>query len=107
MGSRFSPIHIIESILEPSRTIAPGFDTSTITLKSGRVLTGIIITQTEKLLTLADNQSQKHEIIKSEIEERQTQPISTMPEGLEKQLSIDEFIDLITFLVSQKETRGR
>ena len=107
LGSRFSPIHIIESILEPSRTIAPGFDTSTITLKSGRVLTGIIITQTEKLLTLADNQSQKHEIIKSEIEERQMQPISTMPEGLEKQLSTDEFIDLITFLVSQKETSGR
>jgi putative membrane-bound dehydrogenase-like protein len=107
LGRRFSRIHIIESILEPSRTIAPGFDTSTITLKSGRVLTGIIITQTEKLLTLADNQGQKHEIIKSEIEERQTQPISTMPEGLGKQLSTDEFIDLITFLVSQKETRGR
>jgi len=93
--------------LQLHRTIAPGFDTSMITLKSGRILTGIVVAQTEKLLTLADNQGQKHEIITSEIEERQTQPISTMPEGLEKQLSTDEFIDLITFLVSQKETRGR
>jgi hypothetical protein len=46
-------------------------------------------------------------LAKSEIEDQQPQPVSTMPEGLEKRLTVDEFVDLIAFLVSQKETRGK
>jgi hypothetical protein len=30
-----------------------------------------------------------------------------MPEGLEKRLTEDEFVDLISFLVNLKEPRGR
>jgi hypothetical protein len=30
-----------------------------------------------------------------------------MPDGVEKRLSEDEFVDLISFLVNLKETRGR
>jgi hypothetical protein len=46
-------------------------------------------------------------IAKADIDERQVSPTSTMPDGLEKKFTPDEFSDLIAFLVSQKETRGR
>ena len=39
----------------------------------------------------------------SEIEDRIRQPRSTMPEGLEKRFSDREFLDLVTFLTSQKK----
>jgi putative heme-binding domain-containing protein len=106
VGSRFARIYLVESILEPSRTIAPSFGTLVIALKNGQVRTGVKIAQTETTLTLADNQGQKHVLAKADIEEQRASPISTMPDGLEKRFTEDEFIDLIAFLVSQKENRA-
>jgi putative heme-binding domain-containing protein len=107
VGSRFSRIYLVESILEPSRTIAPSYGSYTALLSSGKVLTGVKVAETDTLLTLADNQGHKHELRKSDIEELQPQPASTMPDGLEKRLSEQEFIDLIAFLASQKEAAPR
>jgi putative heme-binding domain-containing protein len=105
VGGRFSRIYLVESILEPSRTIAPSFGTLVVTLKNGKVLTGVKVTETETTLTLADNQGQKHVLAKADIEEQQPSPASTMPEGLEKRFTEDEFLDLIAFLAGQ--TAGR
>jgi putative membrane-bound dehydrogenase-like protein len=107
VGSRFSPIYIVESILEPSRTIAPSFETLVVVLKNGKIMTGVKVVETDTELTIADNQGQKHMIAKADIDERQVSPTSTMPDGLEKKFTPEEFSDLIAFLVSQKETRGR
>jgi putative membrane-bound dehydrogenase-like protein len=105
IGARFSRIHLIESILEPSRTVAPGFQTVAVLLSNGRVVTGIRIAETETTLTLGDNQGQKHELRKAEIEQQQPQSQSIMPDGLIKPLTVDQFVDLIAFLSSQKEPR--
>ena len=102
VGNRFSRVHIIESILEPSRTLAPSYESLTIALKDGRILSGLRVAETDTTLTLADNQAVKHSIEKSAIEEHRVQPTSIMPDGLEKRLTTDEFVDLIAFLVSQK-----
>jgi putative membrane-bound dehydrogenase-like protein len=106
VGGRFSRIYIVESILEPSRTIAPSFGTLVVTLKSGKVLTGVKVAETETTLTLADQQGQKQVLTRADVEKQQSSPVSTMPEGLEKRLTEDEFVDLIAFLVSQTERRG-
>jgi putative heme-binding domain-containing protein len=102
VGNRFSRIHIIESILEPSRTLAPSYESITVALKDGRVLSGLRAAETETTLTLVDNQAAKHPIEKSAIEERRVQPTSIMPEGLEKRFTPDEFVDLIAYLLSEK-----
>jgi putative membrane-bound dehydrogenase-like protein len=106
VGSRFSRIYILESILEPSRTIAPRYGTLVVAQKNGQMVSGVKVMETEGALTLADNQGQRHVVAKTDIEERRPSPVSTMPEGLEKRFTQDEFIDLIAFLVSQKEGRG-
>ena len=102
IGGRFARIYIVESILEPSRTIAPSFGTLLVALKNGQVLTGVKVTETLTTLTLADNQGHKHLLAKADIEEQQPSPLSTMPEGLEKRFTENEFVDLIAYLVSQK-----
>jgi putative heme-binding domain-containing protein len=105
LGSRFSRIYIAESILEPSRTIAPSFGTWLVLLQSGQVLSGIKVAESETMLTLADNQGQKQSLAKAAIEEQKTSLVSTMPEGLEKRITEEEFVDLIAFLASLKEGR--
>ena len=107
IGGRFSRIHLVESILEPSRTIAPSFGTFAVALKNGKVLNGIKMAETETTLIIGDNQGQKHFLAKTDIDEIGPQTTSTMPEGLEKKLTADEFVDLIAFLVSQKDVRGK
>lgn len=102
IGNRFSRIHLLESILEPSRTVAPSFSTQVIALESGRVLAGVKISETPTQLTLGDNQGNRHEINKSEIDEIKIQPQSTMPEDLQKRFSDRELLDLIEFLLSLK-----
>jgi putative heme-binding domain-containing protein len=105
VGSRFARIYIVESILEPSRTIAPSYGTVVVSLTNGKQLAGVKIAETATTLTLADSQGLKHLLAKDAIETQQPSTASAMPEGLEKRFTEDEFVDLIAFLVSQKETR--
>ena len=103
LGSRFSRIHIAESILEPSRSIAPSFGTLSVLRSDGRPLAGIKIAETEMTITLVDNQAQKHTLNKADIDQQKPSPLSTMPDGLEKKLSEEEFVDLVALLASLKE----
>ena len=103
IGSRFSRIHLIESILEPSRTVAPSYATVVLALEDGQVLSGVRIAETEATLTLGDNKGKVHTIKRSEIDQLKVQLQSTMPEGLEKRLTDREFVDLLIFLISQKK----
>jgi putative heme-binding domain-containing protein len=106
LGTRFSRIYMIESILEPSRTIAPSFGTVMLLLKSGQTLSGVKTTETQTECTLVDNKGQRHVALRSDVEEQKPSSLSTMPEGLEKRLTEQEFVDLIAYLASLKESRA-
>jgi cytochrome c2 len=67
-----------------------------------RVYVAESIAETDAALTLVDSQGQKHTVAKGDIDERRTLPTSTMPEGLEKRFTPAEFLDLVTFLMSQR-----
>ena len=103
IGRRFSRVHILESILQPSRTIAPSYESVAVALTNGQVLTGVKVTETAATLTLGDNQGKTHEIARDGIDELRVQTLSTMPEGLETKLTDQQFVDLIAFLAAQKE----
>ncbi|MBM4068486.1 MAG: c-type cytochrome [Planctomycetes bacterium] len=102
VGQRFGRMHIVESILEPSRHIAPGFQTVLLTLSNGKVLTGIKLGEESGKVILADNKGDRHDVPRGSIDSEQPLPLSTMPDDLARPLSVDEFVDLIAFLVSQK-----
>ncbi len=102
VGRRFSRIHLIESILEPSRAIAPAFRNMLVRLKDGQELTGVKMAEDESTLTLGDAQGQSHPLKKAQIEELRTLELSIMPEGLENGLTDTDFVDLVAFLAEQK-----
>ena len=107
IGSRFSRIHLIESILEPNRSVAPSYSTLVVAMKDGNVLSGIRVSQSNQILVLGDNQGKLHQIDIQNVEETSDQAVSTMPEGLEKKLTEREFTDLIAFLESEKSLREK
>ncbi|HYT91381.1 MAG TPA: HEAT repeat domain-containing protein, partial [Gemmataceae bacterium] len=103
LGSRFAKVYIVESILEPSRTISPSFETVLVVLKDGKTLSGVKVDETETSLTLADSEAKRHVLARVDIEEVRRHAVSSMPEGLERRLTEDEFVDLISFLANLKE----
>jgi putative membrane-bound dehydrogenase-like protein len=105
LGSRFSKVYIIESILEPSRAISPSFEGTILDLKDGRRLTGLKVEEDDAKLVIVDAQAKKLVVSKADIEGRGKSTVSPMPEGLEKALAEDEFVDLVSFLVSLKAER--
>ena len=103
IGSRFGRVYLIESILEPSRTVVAGFATIRIETLDGRVLTGVKAAESDSALTLVDSEAKKYELKKADIASQKPLTISTMPDGFEKRLTEQEFVDLVGFLVSQKD----
>jgi putative membrane-bound dehydrogenase-like protein len=103
VGNRFPRAYLIESILEPSRAMAPSFQTWTVLLKNGRTLTGLKIDERDGVATFADQKGDKHAVNLADIDEQRPSPQSTMPEGLERQLTMEEFVDLMAFLTEQKQ----
>jgi putative membrane-bound dehydrogenase-like protein len=99
-GRRFSRIHLIESILEPSRAIAPAYQNVTYLLKDGAVAIGVKLAETPATLTIGDPDGVERVISKDQVQETRPQALSLMPEGLEKTVTEREFADLIAYLAS-------
>jgi len=102
VGRRFSRIHLVESILEPSRAVAPAYRNQAIRLKDGQIVTGVKVLESDAAITLGDAQGQVRTVLKSQIEEQRALELSLMPEGLEKALTDREFVDLVAFLADQR-----
>jgi putative heme-binding domain-containing protein len=91
---------ILESIAFPSSTIAQGHDQFTIATSDGRALTGIIAQQNADTIVLRDSSGADTRLHRNQIEEMTRQPISMMPEGLDRLLSSEELRDLLAYLES-------
>lgn len=91
---------LIESILSPSKEIAPQFTVWNLATDDGKIHTGILLSENAKEATQTfGNADGKTFTLKiADIESRQTQPNSVMPTGLEKLMTTQEFRDLLAFL---------
>ncbi len=93
---------LLESILYPSLSFVRSYEPVTITTHSGKVFNGLIRAETATEITLMTGLNQETRIARSEIDEQLPGKISIMPAGLDKQLSVQELADLVTFLKSTK-----
>lgn len=98
LGSAAPVDYIIESILEPSKKIKEGYNMTMVTMKDGQVMAGMIAQDGADELVLRDAGNQLHKLVKKDITQRVTSPISMMPPGLTATLREDEFVDLVRFL---------
>jgi putative heme-binding domain-containing protein len=95
-------IQLIQSILEPSREIAPQFVAWTFELKDGKSVTGMIVHENEGKTIVGDNEGKLTELKTIDIESRVPQKTSVMPDKLAERMTLQELRDLIAFLDSQR-----
>ncbi len=95
-------VHIIESLLYPSRKIRKGYETHKLLTEDGNVISGMIVRETEEQLVLRDATNLEKEIAvaKDTIEERSVSDKSMMPDGLISAIQKERsFLDLASYLM--------
>ncbi len=89
---------LLNSILDPSAIIEPGFMAYHCTLKNGEQLYGVIATETSASLTLKMAGNLTRSVLRSDVASLKSTNTSLMPEGLEAALTPQSLADLIAYL---------
>jgi len=100
IGKRYKRAELIESILNPSKKIAQGFDTWAFAMVDGKVYTGFVVLESAETVTVRDATGISRELHQQNIEDRVKQEISMMPIGIVGNLSPQQLADLIAYLES-------
>jgi putative membrane-bound dehydrogenase-like protein len=94
---------LFESIVAPSKEIAPQFIPYAVARNDGTVFSGILLEQSpEGELIFADSQGRRIRVKSGDIAERKPQTVSIMPEGLSGTMTKQEMKDLLAFLLAKK-----
>ncbi len=103
IGSAMIREKLIESILEPSKEIAPAFVTWQVTMRDGKQHIGVIALESfDSKVTLVDALGKRTVLPITDIEERVAQKTSIMPPDLHKRMTRREFVDLLAYLEARK-----
>ncbi len=102
-GDSFGRRDLIDAVLMPSATIAPGYGTVIVETKEGAIYQGVLKQSTDAGLQLMGADGKLVSIATADIKERQGSSVSLMPEGLQSALSLQEFTDLIEYLTTLQQ----
>ncbi|MEZ6039042.1 MAG: c-type cytochrome [Planctomycetaceae bacterium] len=92
--------YLLMNIIDPSAVVPRQFTTSVVALKDGRVLTGVIVSETDQVLVIQTDKDQLT-IARNDVEETRNTGKSLMPDGALDKLTPDEVRDLFGFLMLQ------
>ncbi len=100
----WNPDQLLVNILDPNREVAPSFTTYNVLTYEGRVISGLIVEDSEVSLSIKRPDGVMETLLRREIEEMVGTGLSLMPEGMEANLSPKEMEDLIAFLLAPPQT---
>lgn len=103
LGTRFSRKDMLESIIDPSKTISDQYAAMIFEMKSGSSVVGRLISQDAKNYVVAQNPFAMQEtrtILKSDVEKTKLSPVSMMLPGLVNRLNAQELKNLLTYLMA-------
>jgi putative membrane-bound dehydrogenase-like protein len=101
-GAQFGRKELAESILYPSKAIREGYQRVEVETKNEETFEGLVKAETNAELTLRDANGDNRRIFKADIKDRRNSQLSLMPEGLEAGMTLQDFADLVAYLVSLK-----
>ncbi len=104
LDPKWKAIDILKEILDPSANINEKFQSYVIETEDGRVVTGLVVEESDSELKVLENPLAKTEPLvlrKSDIAERQKSPNSIMPRGLLDTLSHEEILDLVAYIAAR------
>jgi putative membrane-bound dehydrogenase-like protein len=95
-----SPEALLIAILDPNQAFELRYSSFSVATSDGRVLDGMIASETATAVTLRRQEGKEETILRTDIEELVASGKSLMPEGLEKDLSPAQLLDLLAFLAA-------
>ncbi|HWE01561.1 MAG TPA: PQQ-dependent sugar dehydrogenase [Tepidisphaeraceae bacterium] len=102
IGAKYNKADILDNILHPSKTIAPGFEAYIVRTKTGDILAGFLISKNESEVVLKTQDASRLRLKADDVDKMVQQPISAMPEGLLIGLDSQQVADLLEFLATKK-----
>jgi putative heme-binding domain-containing protein len=103
IGSKLSREAMFVSILDPSAGVSHNFETYFVELFDGEVVTGILLSESDEEVAIKTADAVVRKIVRDDIDLIEKQKISLMPEGLQKNMSADELIALVEYLMTLKK----
>ena len=98
IAGRMDHRRLVQSIVQPSREIAPRFVPWVVELKSGRTFSGIALNREGKMEVFASADGTVHRIPTADIAARHPSRISVMPDGIASRIGPDALWNIIGLL---------
>ena len=89
---------LLTDILNPNRAVDPLFQVYVVKTPKGEMISGVIAAETPASITLRRANAEETTVLRRDIAEIKAWPASLMPEGVEKNISPQDFADLLSFL---------
>jgi len=102
-----TPAQLLNDILNPNQAIDNNFVAYVIETKSGRSISGVIVTETANSVTVKRAENQTDTVLRQDIEDIVSTGQSLMPSGLEKTISVNDMADLLKFLKNWRYLDGK
>ena len=106
VGDAFGRRDIVDAVLTPSLTISPGYGTVIVETKAGASLVGVLKGSNADIVQIMGGDGKLVSIARTDIKEQTGNATSLMPEGLQANLTVQEFTDLIEYLTSLKQSES-
>jgi len=91
-------LRLLQNIVNPDLEIREGFENFLILSIDGRVATGFLASQDDRLVVLRTTEGASHTFLRNEIDEMRAMPQSVMPRGALKDLTDQQIRDLFAYL---------
>jgi putative heme-binding domain-containing protein len=105
-GAKFPREYLIDSILDPNKVVAQGFQTVVLSMKNGPDQMGFVTGEADGVITLRNIAGQVSKIKRDDVKAEKHLPQSMMPAGLAAGLTVEEFTALIEYMVTLKSIGG-
>jgi putative heme-binding domain-containing protein len=97
---------LLEDIIDPNRNVDQAFRATTLSLKNGQIVTGLLLREEGEIYVLADSQGKEIRVAKADTEDRTVSQLSPMPSNLADQIPENEFYDLLAYLLSLRHAEA-
>ncbi|MDC0936696.1 HEAT repeat domain-containing protein [Pirellulales bacterium] len=93
---------LLESLFDPNRAVDERYQTWVALTDSGLTRSGILTGETANSIMLREQEGKEHNILRVNLEQLLNTRKSLMPEGLEKDLSLQDVADLLEYLANRR-----
>ncbi len=90
---------VLLNVLDPNAEVNPQFVNYLANLEDGRQVSGLIVAETATSVTFGRGEGQQDVVLRRDLASLKSTGLSLMPEGLEKDITVEMMADLIAYIM--------